>query len=169
MNSRRRSPKGFCGLRDSTPGTPSMGEEGAPLDSIIASTKAQFKCLSNSVRVGRVLSIVKSHLVIHQPQAKAVSLRIQRPLPRIAEIGGTDLRQAIYVQIPHLAKGILAPILPAPACPGRTVQGTAPSWPGRDRAGIGGRMPKAACPGCISRAAAGCPRWQSINLKYLEP
>jgi len=95
-----------------------MGEEGAPLDSIIASTKAQFKWLSNSVRVGRVLSIVKSHLVIHQPQAKAVSMRIQRPLPRIAEIGGTDLRQAIYVQIPHLAKRILAPVLPAPACPG---------------------------------------------------
>ena len=55
-------------------------------------------------------------------------MRIQRPLPRIAEIGGTDLRQAIYVQIPHLAKGILAPILPAPACPGRTVQGTAGRW-----------------------------------------
>ena len=36
---------------------------------------------------------------------------IQRPLPRIAEIGGTDLCQPIIGQIPHFAKGIITPVL----------------------------------------------------------
>jgi hypothetical protein len=68
-------------------------------------------------------------------------MRIQRPLPRIAEIGGTDLRQGIYLQIPHLAKRILAPActqfyrvscLPRPVLDG---QSRVPPRPGPDGTG----------------------------------
>ena len=58
-----------------------------------------------TVRVRRVLNSIKSRLVIHHVNVTVNSLT------GINEIGRTNLRQPIIGQIPHLAKGIVTPVL----------------------------------------------------------
>ena len=99
-----------------------------PIDRVITCVRIPIESLRptrrNAIRLHEPPQrrIIKPRLVIHQPQAactglssvqsrEAVSLRIQRPLPGIAEIGCADLRLIIIRQIPHFAKWIVTLLL----------------------------------------------------------